>query len=115
MDPLTTLDHVTKRIRLYVSTFILAASVIGALTAFTVRQITSHVREDLQQLDHRILEISRVQHNYNFSDSIRFERAMDVLELAVAAIVESDGSPEKQGAVVELRRRRHIVPREGDR
>jgi len=103
-------DNIAMRVRNFSVAIIAAGTVIATITGFAVKGITAGVRADVQSLHEEIRSIGIAQERRAFADSARFERAMDVLELAVVAIVEPDGSNEQRDAVAELRRRRHVTP-----
>lgn len=105
------LDEAAKRIRLYVSTVVVSFGAMGALIVFVINGITADVHEDIKALDYKFTQAQERIREAQVADSIRFERGVDVLELAVTAIVEPSGSAEQRAALNELQRRRRVIPR----
>ena len=91
-----------RRVRLWASTLLLVVGAVGGGAAWGSHKLTDGVRNDVAGLRQTMNERQRI-------DSLRFERVMDITELAVVAIVEPVGSPERKVAVEQLRARRHIV------
>ena len=102
-------DGVIQRIRLYGSTVLVIVAVVTLATGFVVREVTKDVRSDLRAVRAEVSNLSTNQNTRAGADSARFERVMQVVELAVIAIVEPDGSEEQRGAVYELRRKRRVT------
>ena len=87
----------------YARTLAAVAAVVGGTTAVVVRWATADVRGEVADLHAEVVVRAS-------SDSVRFERVMQVVELAVVALVEPDTSTERHAAIAELRRRRHVMP-----
>ena len=102
-------DTFVKRTRLWLGGAMFMVAAAGAGGAWLVNRATAEMHAEIQNTHDDIAALAVEQHRRADSDSVRFERAMDVLELAVAAIVEPAGSLEQRSAVDELRRRRHVV------
>ena len=103
-----------ERIKVWGSMVLVVSSVITLTTGFVVRAVTREVREDIKATRMEMRQITQTNRAQATADSIRFERVMEVVELAVVAIVEPVGSDDQRGAVAELRRRRHVTPKPGD-
>jgi len=104
-------DVLVGRVKMWVGTMVLVVAAISGLTAAAINGATHDVRESLHSLNVNIESERAIAREYAVIDSVRYERAMDVLELAVTAIVAPDGSPEQKSALDELKSRRHVVPR----
>lgn len=102
-------DSFVERVKLYGSTILIMAAVVAMATGFVVREVTKDVRSDLRGLRAEVSNLSTNQNWRAGADSIRFERVMQVVELAVIAIVEPDGSDEQRSAITELRRKRRVT------
>ena len=102
-------DNIVKRIRLWVGAAVLLVGVFTGVGATVVARSTSDVRTALSNTHDDLARLAYQQDARAEVDSLRFERAMEVLELAVVAIVEPDGSVDQKGAIDELKRRRHIA------
>ena len=100
-DPsaLEKLDHIARRLRLYASTIVLVGVTMATVVSGVVLWATRDVRAQISALNSRVA-----------ADSVRFERAMDVLELTAIALVEPDGSREQMDAIDQLRHRRRFGP-----
>jgi len=101
-----TLDQAMRRIALYAGT---ALAVIG-LTSVTIRASQKDIRDSIKDTHDDLQELRLDLHSRTVVDSVRFERIMGVVELAVTALVEPNGSAEQSNAVAELRRLRRIAP-----
>jgi hypothetical protein len=104
-------DGFVARVKLYASTILVLSAVVTLATGFVVREVTKEVRADVKAVRAEMTGIGHAQAERAVADSMRFERVMQVVELAVIAIVEPEGSDEQRSAVSELRRRRHVTPR----
>jgi len=104
-----TVDVIASRLRNWTTALVLAGTVVGGLTAASVRWVTGDVRRDLAVTRSELQNYTRAQHERADADSVRFERAMGIVELAVIALVEPNGSEEQRRAVADLRARRHYV------
>lgn len=102
-----TVDALAKRVGVY------AAAIIAVLTlsAATVRWVTHDVQDAIEETRAEVRQARVEFRSRAASDSTRFERVMEVVELAVVALVEDPGSAEQRSAVAELRKRRHVTPR----
>jgi len=107
-------DGLVSRLKLWVATAVLCVAAISGLTAAAINGATRDVRDNLRTLNANLESQRQVARSYAVMDSVRYERAMDILELAVTAIVAPDGSPEQKSALDELKSRRHVVTREGE-
>ncbi len=103
-----TVDALAKRVGVY------AAAIIAVLTlsAATVRWVTRDVQAAIEETRIEVRQARTEFRGRAAADSTRFERVMEVVELAVVALVETPGSEEQRSAVVELRKRRHVTPRQ---
>lgn len=106
-----TIDVIAARLRSWTTAVLLAGTVIGGLTAASVKWVTGDVRKELAVTREELKAYAREQHFRAAADSVRFERGMDVVELAVVALVEPNGSDEQRRAVADLRKRRYYIPR----
>jgi hypothetical protein len=104
------LDDLARRVRLWLGLAVFLVTTVAAAGTWAVSKMTSDVREQLLDTHADLVALTAAQAARAAADSIRFERAMEVLELAVGAIVEPDGSTEQKQAIAELRRRRHVAP-----
>jgi hypothetical protein len=109
-------DAIARRLRLHLATLILLASVVTGASALVVKSVTASIRSDLsrnrdevQSLGRELRDLAAAQRERTSADSVRFERTLDVVGLAVVAVVEPDGSPAQRRAVEELKRRRRIT------
>lgn len=96
----TTLDKVVSKVKLYITTLLLVGGISSGLTTWLVFKATSGVRAEVASLQD---EAKR--------GNDRFDRMADIVELAVVALVEPPGSPEREKALSELRARRRITTR----
>jgi hypothetical protein len=109
------MDKWVARIKLYAGTIVVVGALVAGLSAVMVSSITAKVSAEQQQTRETLQSFIKTQRDIAGRDSVRFERVMAVVELAVVAIVEPIGSDEQVGAVAELRRRRHVTPLTEDR
>ena len=107
-----TIDTIAQRLKLYAGTVLLVGSLIAALTTLAVRWATRDVRAEVAAARSEVRALARVQQERASADSLRFERVLDIVELAVGALVEPEGSDEQRRAVADLRARRHVTPRQ---
>lgn len=110
-------DKIARRVNLYAGALLSLASAC-ALVAVLAAQAVSKATEDLRteaatsraRLEARLEALASEHRAKSRADSIRFERTLAVVELAVVALVEPE-SEDGRSAVAELRRRRHVTPR----
>lgn len=102
-------DAVARRLRLYAGAILSVGAVLALLTAATVRWVTKEVRAEVTQTRADLRNFIVEARAKADADSVRFERVLDVVELAVVALVEPDGSEEQKSAVAELRKRRRVT------
>ena len=107
-------DSIAARLKLYAGTMLLVGTLVGILTAATVQWVTKDVRAEVMRTRADLRDFVNGQRLKAYADSARFERVLDIVELAVVALVEPEGSTEQRSAVAELRRRRYVTPRQGD-
>jgi hypothetical protein len=88
----------------------MVVAVGSATIGWIIRKSTMDVRQHIAETSAGLERLERTQRNTAVQDSIRFERVMDVVEIAVVAIIEPDGSAEQKSAIEDLRHRRHVVP-----
>ena len=105
----TTVDSIAKRLRLWAGAIITTGALIAGITALAVKWVTRDVREEIATTRLELKTYWMREAAQAKADSIRFDRGMEVLELAVIALVEADGAEEQRRAVEELRRRRRYV------
>lgn len=111
------IDTFVRRTRLWIGTLIMLLMATAAAGGWVVKkatdqnqQLAAEVRKSVADTHDDLVALASLTAERAETDSLRFERAMTVLELAVGAIVEPDGSPEQRSAIAELRRRRHVTP-----
>jgi len=109
------MDKAAKRVALYAGAILAVASVVALVTTVNAGYVNRYVLSDVKQsITEARNEIRAVRSEFRLraeADSIRFERVMEVVELAVVALVEEPGSDEQRSAVTELRQRRRVTPR----
>ena len=113
----STVDIFVRRTRLWLGTLIALLVTAGAAGGWVVKKVTDEnhalaeqMKASISDTHDDLVALSQLTAMRAQTDSLRFERAMNVLELAVGAIVEPDGSAEQKNAIAELRRRRHVTP-----
>ena len=106
----TAIDTFIRRTRLWLGAAMLLISVSAGAGAWVVGKVTADVRRSIADTHDDLVQLAAIQAARAQTDSLRFERAMEVLNLAVGAIVEAPGTPEQRGAVEQLRRLRHFTP-----
>lgn len=94
------LHVIVERIRVFLALLTLLITVASAGSAWVITKATGQISNKLDLVERRAVV-----------DSIRFERAMEVVELVALAIVEETNTPARQTAIDELRHRRRITPR----
>lgn len=112
--PESRFDKIARRMNLYTAAVVSACALFalaGALASRAVERATRTVRQEIQATRQEVQELRSTTRTRASADSARFERGMVVLELAVGAIAETQGSTEQRSALAELRRRRHVTPR----
>jgi uncharacterized iron-regulated membrane protein len=109
-------DAIARRLRLHLATLVLLATVVTGSSALVVKSITGTIRDDIRKNRDEVSRLRDEQHDLaaamrerTQADSVRFEKTLDVVGLAVVAVVEPDGSPAQRRAIDELRRRRRIT------
>lgn len=109
-EPEAALDRIAGRMKLYLTAAVLFVSAATAVGTYAVANVTSGIHAEIADTRGDLAQLVTAQQARGALDSTRFERVMDIVELAVVAIVEPDGSAEQKRAVAELRRRRHFTP-----
>jgi len=107
-------DTFARRMNLYTATVVSACTLValfGMLSSRAVERATRTLRDEQTATRVQVEELKRDRRTEQRLDSLRFERTMAIVELAVSAIVEPAGSQEKREALTELRRKRRISPR----
>lgn len=104
-------DSIASRMKLYAGTILAVGTVVALTAGGVVRLVTKDVRDEVAQTRVELRQFIDSNERRVTADSIRFERVLEVVELAVVALVEPDGSDEQRGAVAALRSRRTITPR----
>lgn len=102
-------DAIARRLRLHLATLMMVSGVVAAASALTVKALTATVRSDIASTRAEIRALALEQRARAAADSARFERTIEVVELAVVALVEPQGSPDQRDAVDKLRRRRRFT------
>lgn len=102
-------DALARRLRLHLATLIMVSGVVAGASALTVKALTATVRSDIAETRDELRSLAREQRARAAADSARFERTIEVVELAVVALVEPHGSPDQRDAVDKLRRRRRFT------
>lgn len=103
-------DTVVKRVRMYVETIVLVGGVTLAVSTFMARTITASVKSEIADVRADVAHMRHEQQAQAVTDSIRFQKLAEVVELVAAGVAEPPGSDEQRNAVVELRRLRHVAP-----
>jgi hypothetical protein len=105
--------HRVKLVALYAGTVVAVGSVFAMVAALNASYVNHFVLRDVKlALADTRNEIRAVREEFHIradADSIRFERVMNVVELAVVALVEEPGSDGQRSAVMELRKMRHVT------
>jgi len=106
-----TVDGIAARLKLYAGTIIAVCAAVAMAAGGIVNYVTKDVRDEVAQTRVELREFVLANERRVAADSARFERVLEVVELAVVALVEPDGSDEQRGAVAALRSRRTYTPR----
>lgn len=106
-----TVDTIASRLKLWTTAVIAVGGVVAFATAGAVKWVTRDVHEEIAQTRQELREYIRYEQVRATADSVRLENGLDIVELAVVALVEPAGSQEQRNALVALRARRHYVPK----
>jgi len=113
------LETVAGRAKLYAGTIVVVSAAItiigGAAIRYATSDVSAEIRDnhaELTKVHQELVAFSSQVTTKAVVDSVRFERVMDIVELAVIALVEPTGSRTQRAAVEALRTRRHVTPRE---
>lgn len=110
----STVDIIASRLKLYAATLLAVGALVGVATTGAIRWVTKDVQQEVAQTRAELRAFAANQQHKAAADSSRMERVLSIVELAVVALVEPDGSEEQRSAVAELRRRRFVTPRQTD-
>jgi hypothetical protein len=99
---LHTLDQIASRLRAYFIAIATVGVVVGTATSWIVFASTEKVRDEVEHV--KVLVVARA-----YSDSVRFERVIEIVELSVVALVEKPGSAEQLAALAALRSHRRYA------
>lgn len=110
-EPIKVIDAFASRIKLWISTIILVCAAVAALTAASVRWVTNDVHKQIAETRQEFRAWMQYQQQRAYADSVRFDQGMHIMELAVIAIVEPQGSISQQAALDDLRGKRHFMPK----
>lgn len=105
------MDKIATRLKLWTSAIILVCAIVAAATAACIKWITQDVHNEIAQTRQELQEYIRLQHVQSQADSMRIEAGLDIIQLAVVAIVEPSGSDEQRVALSQLRARRSYIPK----
>ena len=105
----TDIDVFVRRTRLWLGAAFVAFTAVAGTATWAVQKMTTNMQDKLNDTHDDLVALTVRMDRRAEADSIRFERGMVILNLAVGAIVEIDPA-EKQSAVTELRRLRHYTP-----
>lgn len=104
-------DGVVARVKLYAGAAITVVSLVGMLTTAAVKYVTGPVHREVVAARTELHKYVQEQKDRQAVDSLRFERVMYVVELAVVALIEPEGSTDQRRAVMDLRSLRRVTPR----
>lgn len=110
-DSKSVLDKLAKRALLWLTLLTGIVSAVSASSAWVVTKSNAKVIARVQSAEAKLAGVVQAAHEKATADSVRFERAMQLVELTASAWLEPEGSPERQGVIAELRRRRTFTPR----
>jgi hypothetical protein len=104
-----------KRVALYAGAILAVAAVVTLIStanaSYVNRFVLREVNASLMETKNEIRAVRTEFRQRAAADSVRFERVLDIVEVAVVALVEEPGSEEQRSAVAELRKRRRVTPR----
>jgi len=110
-------DAIARRLRLHLATLSLLGVVVSGAAALTMKAITKDafekvaaVRQDIASVRSEVAMLAALQRSREVADSTRYQKTLDIVGLAVQALVEPAGSEEQRAALSELRRRRRVIP-----
>lgn len=106
VSPATTF---AERVRLWGTAILAAAGVFTLLGSVAIKFATNDIRSDLRDLHDDVRAFSNAVKAQQYADSVRFERVIEVVEVAVVAIVEPSDSPARNEAVAKLRRKQGLA------
>lgn len=101
-------DALASRVKLYSGTIMAFGAVVAVMTAAAVKFVTAEVSSEVRATRVELHQYQAMQVAKSVQDSARFERVMEVVELAVVALVEPHGSSDQRRAVANLRSKRHL-------
>lgn len=96
-------DRAVRRLHLFGKAALTIAACFTLAGGWIAHAITADVKGDVTALRYDFRQKAAL-------DSVRFERMIEVVELAVIAVVEPDSSAARAEAIGELRRRRRVTP-----
>lgn len=102
------LDYAVRRLKLYMSALLLVGGSLGAVGLAFIRYATADIRAQHREMLREIGEVRADVLRRTEQDSARFERTMEIVQLAVVAIVEPPNSIARRGAIADLRARRRV-------
>lgn len=103
-----------EKVRLWGTAFLTLCAVVTILGGILVQFVTNDVKKDIQAIRTDLRDFAANTHAREVADSVRFERVLGIVELAVVAIVEPSNSPERSEAVAELRRHQGLSLAKGN-
>lgn len=104
------LDMLARKIRLYITTGVVVVTTVAGGSTWAVQHMTVRVEQQLEDTHQDLVALATLQERRFAADSVRNERAFEIVELISAGMLEKEGSPERASAITELRRRRHVIP-----
>lgn len=107
----TFMERAARRASLYGGALLTIGTLASATIAISAGFVTREVRSTIAKTQEELAATREYFRQRAVADSVRFERIMEVVELAVVAVVEPSGTQDQRSAVAELRRRRHVTPR----
>lgn len=97
-----------EHVRLWGTAILAATGVLTVAGSFAVKLATNDLRTDVRDLHDDVRAFSSAVKAQQYADSVRFERVIEVVEVAVVAIVEPSDSPARNEAVAKLRRKQGL-------
>lgn len=104
------LDVIARKMRLYLGAAAIVVTTVTAGGTWAVQKMTAGISARLDDTHDDLSALAALQARRFEADSIRTERAFEIVELISAAVLEKEGSSERSAAIAELRHRRHVIP-----